>query len=955
MQTLIAVLASVASLGLCASDGSVVEESLSDFRPSKFTSWLPKRDVPVKTLYGCRLELTQARKAVSQTLCGYFFPAFTASEKVRVSFRYRGTARAFSFVLDLSGPNEKPLPGQIKVPYLQKDLPLKDGWQDFSIDIDWPRLDYWGFHILRVLAQGDGTESFVELSGVDIRELAPERPVGRPLLIGGARAAEVAVLDVGDALRHEEDLRAARMFRYSLYVNGGDYLPVRTAKSLDEIGAAAVLVGTAAEKAGLFTPDDLRTAFKPTSGACVFRVKGTRLGLAGDLPVGPAYGVFAFWRELGVEYLGNMKWRCPKVGAFAAPDGFGRAIVPGVAYRCDNARNELGLMPELRGRCAARRTFCHYSEGCRTQDIGIDHNMPGGLVTLDEFAVTRPDFFAMRKDGSRMTDVKPWLVQYCLSNKDLKELTANRVLEMMRLHPEATLFPISPGDGGGNNCQCETCRARPQTDVWLEFVNFIAERTSREFPHKYVAMAIYVYNKEPSKTVKPHPNVSANYCIYVGWPSCMRVRDPANAGGWREIAAWRKVFPRLRLTHYPSECGENFNIWPSFDSDNDLIADFARNRAMNTKYFGYAVARAGSMPQTPGFCDLRLYVAARVEEDPGYDTIAGAHGFIRDFYGAAAPEMTAYFEFFRTEAERRRWVQNSEQHLKGFITKEFAAKCLPLLDAAEAKLKDDPVNLPAVLHEKQNFLWTYLDGWNRGMGNVSKAEFPEWARRVAEFCRICRDTNIGYLSYVGFPKWFHDACFVEFELGHGDKFFDHPAVKAIIENPEKGLGGDYPTLQKQVPGGCEIPAKGFAGGQFSVSSWCRRKKAEERTLRRPSSGFGLAQTWLNLKAKPTKDVKMFLCGIDNDHPSVAEMEVVVNEKTIYSGKVPWKKDAWSEAPFVIPAKLLTEGDNEIKILNTTGDGDEKDGDCGEMFRAKHNYYWGWFSIEKLRFEVEWGK
>jgi len=937
----------------------IVEENLCDFRPSKFASWLPKRDVPVKTLYGARLDLDARRKSAHLWLCGYFFPAYVVGEKVRVSFRYRGNAPKFSAVVDLRYPNEKPLSGQVKTPYSTYRLEPKTDWQDFSVDIDWPGLDWWGTHLVRVAAEGDGKPAFVELAGITIRELPPARLSGRALTVGGARATEVAVLTTDDGFRHAEELRAARMFRYMLYMNGGDYLPVRTAKTMAEIGPNAVLVGAAAEQAGLFTEADLATAHKRLSGACAWRAKGTRLGITGELPVGMTYGVFCCWRALGVEYLGNMKWRNAMAARaerepYRLADGAGESRVPAIAFRGDNCRGDTGLMPELRGRCFTDRVQCTYSEGCRVKDLLPDHNMPGALVTLEEFARTRPDFFAQRQDGSRMTNEVPWRVQYCMSNEDLKRLTAARILEMMRLHPESRIFPVSPGDGGGNYCKCAKCRTRPVSDIWMDFVNHIAETTCHEFPDNLIEVTIYADNREPPKSVRMHPKLTGDYNVYTTtWPSCMVIDDPVNKHAWEEVESWWKIHPRLRLDYFPSECGENFNMWASFDSDNLIVSRFARHGCLGTRYFGFAIARGGTMPQTPGFCDLRLYTTTRVEEDPDYDAVKGAHGFIRDFYGAAAPEMAAYFELFRGEAKRRRWIQNCEQHLKGFVTKEFAAKCLPLLDAAEEKLKDDPVNLPAVLHEKQNFLWTYLDGVNRGCGNVSKADFPAWAARVADFIRICRATDIDYLTYMTFPKWFREIAFLEVTLPANGRWLDSPEILAVEADPVKGLGGEFPTMQKAAPGGYEIPASGFAGGEFwAKSSWLRKGTADERTLRRPSSGFGLVTTRLRLKAKPTKDVTMQVLAIDNDHPPVAEMALVVNEKTVYSGKVPWRKDRWEEKPFVIPADLLVAGDNEIQFRNTTGDGDEKDGECGEMFRAQHNYYWGWYSIEKLRFEVD---
>jgi len=948
----------VGALGGAWAAGAV-EENLCDFRPDKVASWQPNGSRSKRTVHGVCVRTDAKRKEVHERLCSYWFPAYTASERIRISFRYRGDMPRADLLIDFTKPNEKQ-PDDIakKLPYIVRPLTPKAEWQEFSIEVPWAsRLDYWGTHILRLIARGDGGERFVELAEMGICELPPERPKGRALRLGGARATEIAILDGEEWTRHQDEYRAARMFRYMLYMNGGDYLPIRTAKSLGEIGTNAVLIGAAAEKAGLFTADELAQAKKTLTGACAYRVKDGRLGITGELPAGLTYGVFAFWRELGVEYLGAAKWRAPKAGDYAAADGFGRVRVPAIAYRCENYRNELGMMPELRGRCLSTRVHCTYAEGFPYPHWkeGTDHAMPGALISLDEFAKTHTDFFALQANGVRLTNEVPWRVQYCMSNPRLREVLAARILEMMRLHPEARIYGISPGDGGGNYCKCKTCASRPMSETWLELVNYVAERTEKEFPDNYVDMSIYVDTPEPPRNVKPRRNVVAHYCPYdLTWPSCMVIDDPVNRRGWEKIAAWRKIFPRLRIVYYPSQCGQNMNMWASFDSDNLIIGDFARHNAISSRYFGFAVPRGGDMPQTPGFADMRIYVIGRVEEDPSYDALAGAKAFIRDFYGAAAPEIAEYFEIFRTEAKRRRWIQNCEQNLPGFVTPELADRCLPILDRAEAKVRGDPANLPAVQHEKQNFLWTYLDGVNPGSGNVPKEDFAKWARRVADFIRICQDTHIGFISGKPIEDWFHDAAFVEVpKKGGACGWLETAEVQAILKDPVKGLGGEFPTLQKTVPGGYEIPARGFAGGQFSLSSWLRKKAVGERALRRPSMGNAYARTRLNLRKQPSKDVKLSILGIDNDHKPVAEMSLAVNGKVLYSGAVPWKKDAWTEAAYTIPAKLLHAGDNSIEFRNITGDGDIFDaGPSGDPWICScNNPYWGWFAIEKLRFEV----
>lgn len=945
------VLTAACALSLASSYGIEVPENLSMLRPPKKVSWRPDRtddDHIGFNSISIRLSANVPKRTVS--FRSQLFPDYCASRRAQITFTYKSDVKE-AYLYTHFRPMERPLPGRPdRSGWKQQNLSATGGaWREASWIAELPDGDMWGGAF--ALTVNGGVGSF-EAKDVRIVELAPEKTVGRPVTVGGRRLAEIAVLDGAGEVRRIEEGRAARMIRYMLYQNGYDYLPVRTVTDLPDIGPNAILVGRAAERAGFFTDAELKNA-KGLTGAGLYRAKGGRLGVTGAVPAGIGYGAFACLRELGIEYLGGTQWRCPKGPSLEIADGFGAVRVPAIAFRCDNDGARFGGMLEMRNRFSTGRAYGDMSPGLKTGRTGPDHSMPRALVTTEEFGDSHPEFFALQKDGKRHgKDTSPWALQYCLSNTELQRVTAERFLEIMRTDPGAIFFLLAPGDGMGSTCCCEKCKAFGSTsDAIVTFANAIARRTKKEFPDKFITTYSYVDTPyAPVGDVKADSNVYVTYCIYPTetWPSQMLWDTPMNRHGFESLAGWRKQCPRLGPVLYPMQCGDWMTLWPGYDFDVTAVRDFAEHRALTSRYFGLWPVHGMGISQAGAFADLRINVLGRLEEDPAYDDRAGTLAFIRDFYGPAEKPMLAYFDLIRAEPKRRDWIQGCEQHLRGFVTKEFAAKAFPLLDAAEAAAKDDPARLVAVRHEKILFLWTYLSDICRARGNVSTAEFPAWAKRYGEFCRICRETGVDYMGAC-VRTWFNDTAFLDAKFSTDDRWTESELAKGIIADPEKALGCDFPNCQNVTERGVEIPAKGMGGGSYDgASTWMRKDKAGVRVLRRQSSGFGLSFTKLTLAEAPKGPVKLLIRGIDNEKPSPAEMEIAINEKVIYSGRVPWKKDVWSEEPFTVPAGVLHAGDNDVVIRNITAD-TEKDGACGDRFLATRNYFWGWFLVEKLVF------
>ena len=914
----------------------------------KFMSWAP-RNRPWKVENGVLTLSAKKDKA-----CSFDFndkndsallAAYAGGPGYRVSFKYRSDVKAkVHYVITTMESPKCPCRHE-------KAIPVSAQWKDFSCDLVVPQQDCEGISLS--LECGKGEDGTLEVKDFSVVDVPPADKSGRPLLVNGAKAAEICLYRNDTPMRRKNDLRAAFMFRFGIRATGGEWLPIREVEKSAEAGANAVLVGRLAVDAGVVAAAE-EAKVEGLTGGWAIAAKGTRLGLAGAVPGGVQRGVRSVLEKLGVVYLGSDMFKPVATDAFAT-DEFAETVLPATAFPLAGDRN--GMNVELRGWIPMELVFGDHAIGSLPEAGRLTCDSLGYIIAVGEFRETHPEFFALQKDGTRLTDDAHarGLTHFCWTAPGLAELLAERYLEMMRALPHQPVWIVAPGDGGGLNCTCEKCKAiGSDSDGLVRLANKIAEIISKEFPQNRIWIYSYVDTPEPPKTpVKAHPNLNIGYCVYPTeyWPSCMLLPHPANAKGEKALADWRKeVCPDLSLVAYYSQCGEWLNYWPGFDADVWLTRDFAEHRNLLTYRFGlHTTHRAGFINQASGFTDLIIYVLSRLEVDPKADERKLAYEFLDVYYGAAAKPMREFFDMAMAEPKKRDWVQGCEQHLKGFVTKGFAAKALPLLDEAERLCGDDKALRSRVRKEMIEFLWSYLDGVGRGRGNVSAKEVKPWAECVAQFARLCTEEGGSYMGGLEPANWFHDNCMYEINTKGRSDWTKAPEIKKLIEDPVKALGGEFPNMQKKTADGYRIPASGMMGGILQKKCFWRNKEGfDVRIARRESSGLGLVFTRLDLDEVPKGEVEMILKGIDNEKEAVAEIEVAVNASVIYKGPVKWSKAAHTEWTLKLPAGLLHAGSNEIQLKNPTPD-NEKNGEGGDAFRATRNYFWGWFMLDSVSF------
>ncbi len=852
---------------------------------------------------------------------------FSVATAFDVSFYCKTTAKA-SLTWNFTH-QEKQLPSSSGT----EPLPASGDWQFVTCRI--PALVE--AMALRISFNIYGNGAVLEIK--DLKIIAVDPPAGdrKPFRIDG-KTCEAIIYRNGTDAEAFYDRKCARILQTMIYRAHGNLIPILEAPDAAGI-KNAIYIGKSAEADGLITRDDIR---KINAGGCFFRIRNGRAGIVGKRPGGVPFGALEFLRQCGIFYLTQSKLIYPDELAVGSME---KLVNPAVALR-NNV--EVPFMERLgytdMNEFANGRKLGVYREGV--------HAIPK-LVPYDEFYQEHPEYFALGKDGKRLHQIpgQRFDVHYCVSNQEVVRIAAARLAEFFRSEPNAGTFCIYAGDGGGKECCCPKCLklGSPSTSNIL-WMNEISDIFSKEFPDKKLITLAYATTSPPAKA-KPHPNLYVAYCPYdTSWLNHFIACGKENEAGWQEMKDWETLAPEnMAAFSYPVFYRERLNTWTVFPENYELCRHFAEKNYRAVMFCGYrATYGAGSYPASHNFADMGIYVLNRVMIDPRINVSDEIDSFMKLYYGPAAPQMRRYFDRMNQEVARRKWDQNCERVLRGFITKELADQTLAIFSEAGERVKNNPEYLERVEREKLYLLWQSLTDNCRGNGRIDPTEFPQYADRIGEFCRIAAYYKIAYMQ-VDPRQWFWETAVIK--LGDTTPWFNDPLIQAIIKNPRKALGESLPNAQEKTAYGWLIQAKGAIGGENAKSAWKRKTTENVKILRRPSSGLGQVQLLLKLTEVPAGKAVLAIEGIDNEKPAPALMRLIVNGKTIHDGPVPWGKNAWTEQKFEIPPGLLVKGDNTITILNTTAD-KEKDGVGGINYRARRNYYWGWFMISDTKVIVK---
>lgn len=412
----------------------------------------------------------------------------------------------------------------------------------------------------------------------------------------------------------------------------------------------------------------------------LMKTVGDHLVIAGNTGKGTLYGVYHFLEHyLGMRWYAPGVTRVPEVSKLTVPP-VDQTTTPSILYH------------------EPRYTWPGKDEDFRNH-LRINHGKWGGLgsdyfdfVSPKEFYNNHPEYFS-EIGGKRIREE----TQLCLTNPDVFEIVAEGMLEKMRANPESRAYNFFAMDYY-NYCQCENCRDVNEQygsdgATQFDFVNRLAERTSKEFPDKLIGTLAYTYTEKPPVGMAIHPNVVIWLCHMFPCCDSHSIESCEKNEEFRNHSiTWSQMCNHLYIWHYIVDFAHYYNPFPNFRA---MASDMRFYKRLGVEgIFAQGMSHPGGGGE---FSLLRGYYCAKLLWDTDQDADEILKDFLRGYYGKAWESIWEYINLLHDEVEEK----NIHMHLyvnpgHGHLSDEIVAKSGQLFDQAAAAVSEDPVLLDRV-------------------------------------------------------------------------------------------------------------------------------------------------------------------------------------------------------------------------------------------------------------------
>lgn len=379
-------------------------------------------------------------------------------------------------------------------------------------------------------------------------------------------------------------------------------------------------------------------------------VDSSQVQISGGIPRGILYAVYQFLEELvGVRFLTADHTYIPDASALQIPCG-SYTYSPPFSFRWSYYR-ENSDAPEFAAKRKVNTVTDAENLGGKTQQQLINHSFHA-LVPFGTYGESHPEYYALI-DGKRDTDTHGGGPQLCVTNSEVIEVAAESAIQQLSERSEPANISVSQADTAAY-CRCEICEALNEAEEspmgsQLTFVNAVAERIEKAYPHVKVGTLAYWYTRKPPKTVKPRQNVQIQLCSIecctlhaIDNPDCEQ-----NQAFCQDTNEWGKICDDIWIWNYNT----NFRAY-------DLPFPNLRSIAPNVRYFLSNNAKGVFMQAngnglTGEFSDLRNYLISQLIWNPYLDADAHLIEFVNLHYEDAAPPILEYINFLHDNVEER--------------------------------------------------------------------------------------------------------------------------------------------------------------------------------------------------------------------------------------------------------------------------------------------------------------
>lgn len=579
----------------------------------------------------------------------------------------------------------------------------------------------------------------------------------------------------------ERELFAANELISYLFKITGERLPLINISNLI-VPEGVIAVGQLSVNSGLIFKQELDSV---ADDGYIIKISRNKGAICGFRDLGTLYGVYELLKQVGVKFYAK---ECEVVPY--KPD----LLITNMEY---SRKPFFGL----RGILYLDELYHGYKPSTKlgftpNDDVGFhgDLGLPGDrnpghtasfLMPYQKYGKEHPEFFALQKDGQRYKPGNGPSGHLCLSNSEMRKISSERFLYLIREQKNRSFFVVSQGDGLSEWwCQCDSCKVldadagNHMTDRLLNYVNYMAGVVASKYPDKKVLTPAYTKatSRPPEKTL-PAPNVRIMYCLYPPSANCQShgLECPKNKQALEELKGWLSKCPdQICIFDYP----RGYRVW--YEPFGSFYATVNKVKT----YASLGVKGVYHCMVPTNFRDLFMFVQGRLLWDPKADVEALVDEFMSEYYGAAAPAVRDYFNLMHHEIDSRQIHQMCEKSNPELVTALFADNALEIFSRAQVAVMNDSIRLRRVENEKFCVLWCDIFQRNTKKGNLSTS-LDEHILRFKEMVRIARDMEVmklgGGNGENGFKAWISSVAPISLQ---SEPWYYDPAIDALMAYPE---------------------------------------------------------------------------------------------------------------------------------------------------------------------------
>ena len=348
-------------------------------------------------------------------------------------------------------------------------------------------------------------------------------------------------------------------------------------------------------------------------------------------------------------------------------------------------------------------------------------------VTAD-VAKKHPEFLSLvkgRRDGEQYSG------QLCMTNSELRDFITEKMMQYVTSSwseadatgaPRPIYFTLEQNDNRCF-CECENCqkfvKETSLTDLMMDFVNDVAERVGAKYPEVIVVTGAYHNTTPAPKKIFPRKNVvvwlanSNLLCPDVFAPRLKDFRDTVD--DWSKVPGQRMLW-EYSLAH-----------WPFPD---DLSIQSKCQYYLKHNINSLFVEMSGDDFLLDCF-DMKLWLYAKMMENPYADFEATRQTFLKGHYGAAAPYVDEWRKIVKKATARADTKKLNRHRPKGFdfFTLDELLAAHKLFDNAEKAIAGDTVLEARLMRVRSSFnlltghrIARYVNDWKKRGGSADN--FP---------------------------------------------------------------------------------------------------------------------------------------------------------------------------------------------------------------------------------------